>query len=233
VTFRTKSVNVTVSSGKDGDKIIVIAGVLDAETLTEAWGQALEPLRKAPPSSLEIDVSQLKYCDGAGLGLFSGLRRMVSARGGETKFVGVRPDQQRFLGMSVLNIADKAGANAMPVVSLLGLLIGLILAFQTATPLQRFGAQPIIPTIVAIAVVREMGPLITAVLRPPLTTVTFSVAIDSSGEITFGLKGNIYREPFDSECSIRLAWFSRGWSGVAFHRLDHADGTKQTRTPRR
>jgi anti-anti-sigma factor len=102
VTLRTKSVNVRVSSGRDGGKVVVIAGVLDAETLTEAWAHALEPLRKARPSSLAIDVSQLSYCDGAGLGLFTGLRRMVSAGGGETKFVGVRPDQQRFLEMSVL-----------------------------------------------------------------------------------------------------------------------------------
>jgi phospholipid/cholesterol/gamma-HCH transport system permease protein len=238
VTLRTKSVNVIVSSGKDDGKVVLIAGVLDAETLTEAWVQALEPLRKAPPSSLAIDVSQLNYCDGAGLGLFTGLRRMVSARGGETKFVGVRPDQQRFLEMSVLkdplakqlesaprsgmivqigkaaadmltdirelivfigelsatlvwavfhpskirvrdvlNIADKAGANAMPVVSLLGLLIGLILAFQTATPLQRFGAQPMIPTIVAIAVVREMGPLITAIVLAGRSGSAFAAEI--------------------------------------------------------
>ncbi|HSZ56799.1 MAG TPA: ABC transporter permease [Tepidisphaeraceae bacterium] len=238
VTLRTKSVNVRVSSGRDGGKVVVIAGVLDAETLTEAWAHALEPLRKARPSSLAIDVSQLSYCDGAGLGLFTGLRRMVSAGGGETKFVGVRPDQQRFLEMSVLkdplakqleppprsgmvvqigrgtaeiltdigalivfigelsatlvwaflhpwkirvrdvlNVADKAGANAMPVVSLLGLLIGLILAFQTATPLQRFGAQPMIPTIVAIAVVREMGPLITAVLLAGRSGSAFAAEI--------------------------------------------------------
>jgi phospholipid/cholesterol/gamma-HCH transport system permease protein len=238
VTLRTKSVNVSVSSGKDDHKVVLIVGVLDAETLPEAWIHALEPLRKAPPSSLAIDVSQLNYCDGAGLGLFTELRRVVSARGGETEFVGARPDQQRFLEMSVLkdplakqleppprlglivqigkataeiladirelivfvgelsatlvwavfhpskirvrdvlNIADKAGANAMPVVSLLGLLIGLILAFQTATPLQRFGAQPMIPTIVAIAVVREMAPLITAILLAGRSGSAFAAEI--------------------------------------------------------
>ena len=67
MTLRTKSVNVSVSSGKDDHKVVLIVGVLDAETLPEAWIHALEPLRKAPPSSLAIDVSQLNYCDGAGL----------------------------------------------------------------------------------------------------------------------------------------------------------------------
>jgi phospholipid/cholesterol/gamma-HCH transport system permease protein len=209
-----------------------------ATTLPEAWARAVEPLRHGPPSSLAIDVSQLTYCDGAGLGLFTELRRIVSSCGGKAEFVGARPDQQRFLEMSVLKdpqakqlepqprlrmvvqigkataeilsdigqliifigelsatlawalfhplkirgrdvlaVADKAGANAVAVVSLLGLLIGLILAFQTATPLERFGAQPMIPTIVAIAVVREMGPLITAVLLAGRSGSAFAAEI--------------------------------------------------------
>lgn len=76
-----------------------------------------------------------------------------------------------------LRIAEKAGANALPVVCLLGLLIGVILAFQTASPLARFGAQPLIPTIVAIAVVREMGPLITAVILSGRSGSAFAAEI--------------------------------------------------------
>jgi phospholipid/cholesterol/gamma-HCH transport system permease protein len=76
-----------------------------------------------------------------------------------------------------LRLAQKAGADALPVVSLLGLLVGLILAFQTATPLQRFGAQPLIPTIVSIAVVREMGPLITAIILAGRSGSAFAAEI--------------------------------------------------------
>jgi phospholipid/cholesterol/gamma-HCH transport system permease protein len=238
IASEAKSLQVTVSSQGIDDTVLAVAGVLDATTLPLGWARAVEPLRKSPPRHLEIDVSRLDYCDGAGLGLFTELRRLVSTRGGKTDFVGMRPDQQRFLEMSVLkdplakqletpprsgmvvqvgkrtadivedireliafigelcatlvwaafhpwkirvrdvlNIADKAGADAMPVVSLLGLLIGLILAFQTATPLQRFGAQPMIPTIVAIAVVREMGPLITAVLLAGRSGSAFAAEI--------------------------------------------------------
>jgi phospholipid/cholesterol/gamma-HCH transport system permease protein len=76
-----------------------------------------------------------------------------------------------------LAIAQKAGADALPVVALLGLLVGVILAFQTATPLQQLGAQPLIPTIVSIAVVREMGALITAIILAGRSGSAFAAEI--------------------------------------------------------
>ena len=63
-----------------------------------------------------------------------------------------------------LLVAEKAGANAVPVVCLLGFLMGVIIAFQTAAPLRRFGVEASIPTILAISMVRELGPLITAII---------------------------------------------------------------------
>jgi phospholipid/cholesterol/gamma-HCH transport system permease protein len=78
---------------------------------------------------------------------------------------------------SVLVVAEKAGVNALPVVSLLGLLVGMILAFQTSTPLRQFGAEQLIPTIVSVAIVREMGPLITAVLLSGRSGSAFAAEI--------------------------------------------------------
>ena len=61
-------------------------------------------------------------------------------------------------------VAEKSGVNALPVVMLLGWLIGLIIAFQTAGPMKQFGAETFIPNIVGVAMVRELGPLITAII---------------------------------------------------------------------
>jgi len=58
----------------------------------------------------------------------------------------------------------KAGVDAVPVVSLLGFLIGVILAYQCAVAMQRYGITSAIPAVVGIAMFRELGPLITAVL---------------------------------------------------------------------
>lgn len=60
--------------------------------------------------------------------------------------------------------AENAGANAVGIVALLGFLIGLILAFQSAVSLKRFGAEVYVADLVSISVIRELGPLITAII---------------------------------------------------------------------
>jgi phospholipid/cholesterol/gamma-HCH transport system permease protein len=63
----------------------------------------------------------------------------------------------------LLRAAEKAGVNALPIILLLGLLIGMIVALLAASVLHPFGATSLIPTIVSIGVVRELAPLMTAV----------------------------------------------------------------------
>ena len=59
---------------------------------------------------------------------------------------------------------EKIGADAVPITLLLGLLIGVMLAFQSAEQTERYGVRTVIPAVVAIAVTRELGPLIVALL---------------------------------------------------------------------
>jgi phospholipid/cholesterol/gamma-HCH transport system permease protein len=61
-----------------------------------------------------------------------------------------------------LLIAEKAGANAVNITALLGFLIGLILAFQAAVAMRKFGAEVFVADLVVISLFRELGPLITA-----------------------------------------------------------------------
>ncbi len=61
-------------------------------------------------------------------------------------------------------ISEKSGANAVGITCLLGFLIGLILAFQSAVALRKFGAQIYVADLVVIGLFRELGPLITAVI---------------------------------------------------------------------
>src|SRR5258706_6617148 len=74
-------------------------------------------------------------------------------------------------------IAEKVGVNAVPVLSLLGFLMGVILAFQSAVPMGRYGARDVVPAVVAIAVFRELGPLITAVLLAGRSGSAFAAEI--------------------------------------------------------
>jgi len=74
-------------------------------------------------------------------------------------------------------IARKAGADALPVVSLLGALVGVILSYQMAGPLARYGAQNLIPNIVSFSLIRELGPLITAILLAGRSGAAFAAEI--------------------------------------------------------
>lgn len=56
------------------------------------------------------------------------------------------------------------GVNAVPIVSLIALLMGLILGMQSAHQLRQFGATLFIADLVGVATTRELGPLITAIV---------------------------------------------------------------------
>lgn len=63
-----------------------------------------------------------------------------------------------------LATAASAGVDALPIISILGFLIGLIMAFQSAIPLRKFGADLFVANMVGLSVTRELGPLMTAVI---------------------------------------------------------------------
>ncbi len=88
------------------------------------------------------------------------------------------PARRRMLRFAdVLRTADQAGVRAMPLIALLGYLIGLILAFQSAIPLRRFGADIYVANLVAISLVRELGPLLAAVILAGRTGSAFAAEI--------------------------------------------------------
>ncbi|HTY45986.1 MAG TPA: ABC transporter permease [Patescibacteria group bacterium] len=60
--------------------------------------------------------------------------------------------------------AKRAGVDSLPLVSLIGFFMGVILAFQTAYLMQKLGSEMYIASIVALSLVRELGPVITALV---------------------------------------------------------------------
>jgi phospholipid/cholesterol/gamma-HCH transport system permease protein len=77
----------------------------------------------------------------------------------------------------VLRQADQAGVRALPLVALLGFLMGMILAFQSAIPMRRFGADLLVANLVTISLVRELGPLLSAVILAGRTGSAFAAEI--------------------------------------------------------
>jgi phospholipid/cholesterol/gamma-HCH transport system permease protein len=61
-------------------------------------------------------------------------------------------------------LLSRAGADGVPIVLVLNFLIGFVMAYQSAEPLEMYGADVYVADIVSISVTRELAPLITAAI---------------------------------------------------------------------
>jgi phospholipid/cholesterol/gamma-HCH transport system permease protein len=74
-------------------------------------------------------------------------------------------------------ICEKVGADALPIVALISFLLGVILAFQSAIPMKRFGAEIFVADLIGLAMLRELGPLMTAILLAGRSGAAFAAEI--------------------------------------------------------
>ncbi len=88
-------------------------------------------------------------------------------------------------GRAVLRRADvwnqirMSGAEALPIVSLISVLVGLILAYVGAVQLRMFGAQVYVASLVGIAMARVMGAVMTGVIMAGRTGASFAAELGS------------------------------------------------------
>ncbi len=124
-------------------------------------------------------------------GLFERLGRRVAAGGatllGMTGYLGlflsrlarlaIRPRQLRLTAL--VHHCEDAGVKAVPIVALMGFLIGVVLAFQGAVQLRQFGAEVFVVDLIAVSILRELGILLTAIIVAGRTASAFTAAIGS------------------------------------------------------
>jgi phospholipid/cholesterol/gamma-HCH transport system permease protein len=72
---------------------------------------------------------------------------------------------------------EQTGLNALPIVGLISFLVGIVLAYQGADQLARFGAQIFTVNLVAVGVLREMGILLTAIIVAGRSGSSFTAQI--------------------------------------------------------
>lgn len=94
--------------------------------------------------------------EGADLLSFLGATVITAGR------AAVKPRRIRFT--SLISHIEQVGLNAMPIVGLLSFLIGMVIAYQGAEQLRRFGAEIFTVDLLGIFMLREMGILLTAII---------------------------------------------------------------------
>lgn len=112
------------------------------------------------------------------LGAFASVGDAIAYLGEALTALVLLPRRRRqFRAVDFLGTADQAGVRAVPLVLLLGLLIGLILAFQSLVPMRRFGADLYVANLVAISLLRELGPLLASVVLAGRSGSAFAAEI--------------------------------------------------------
>src|SRR5467141_5243459 len=102
----------------------------------------------------ERTIEQLDYVGSLNIQLWATLRAMGQA----LPFVG-----NRYRWQATVRQMLEIGVDAMPMVSLMAICSGFILAMQGASELRRFGAVQYVIDLVAVGFTRELGPLLTAI----------------------------------------------------------------------
>jgi phospholipid/cholesterol/gamma-HCH transport system permease protein len=94
-----------------------------------------------------------------------------------TAFIRLLRGKARFRRSELFVIIQDCGAQAFPIVSLISLLVGLILAFVGAIQLKMFGAQIYVADLVGISMVRVMGAIMTGIIMAGRTGAAFAAQL--------------------------------------------------------
>ena len=134
-----------------------IRGIVDL-VMREGGGQPTLRVDKSSPGLFEA-------VGGVSLNLFKDFKALMTFLGDLVTALGqllTRPWEVRW--EDVLFCMRRTGVDGLPIVGLISLLIGLIIAFMSSLQLKQFGANVYVASLVAVAIVRELGPIMTAIL---------------------------------------------------------------------
>ncbi|MCZ0810826.1 MAG: MlaE family lipid ABC transporter permease subunit [Pseudomonadota bacterium] len=158
-------------TGADDAQLMLMRKVQDAVLSGGAVEQRAAPHRAGDiPAAVGMAVDRFLAGTAQSLG-FVGL---VMAR-----LAGTLAHPRRLRLTALAHHMQEAGLNAVPIVALMGFLIGVVLAFQGAAQLRQFGAEVFVVDLIAVSILRELGILLTAIIVAGRSASAFTAAIGS------------------------------------------------------
>lgn len=158
------------------------AGAVEVTNLKPAFGDLL---RQYNPQSLDLDLDPppasrpaIEQIGRDTSGLLRDMRTQVVFVGqvvAALAYAVRHPSSVRWRDVAL--VCERVGADALPIVALISFLFGGILAFQSAVPMKRFGAEIFVADLIGLSMLRELGPLMTAILLAGRTGAAFAAEI--------------------------------------------------------
>ncbi len=94
-----------------------------------------------------------------------------------TAFVSLLRGRARFQWRELFLVMEEVGVRALPIITLISLLVGFIFAFISSIQLKLFGAEVYIADLVGIAMVRAMGSIMTGIIMAGRTGAAFAARL--------------------------------------------------------
>ena len=157
-----------------------------AEFVLESLPEQLAPVHRMfysrslldPPVKIERPMIVLDSLGRGAIEFWEATKETIEFIGGVgLALAGAFLMPHRIRWRDVLRVMDSAGAAAVPIVGLMGFLMGLIMAFQSAIPMQRFGVEIFVADMISLAMFRELGPLMSSIILAGRTSSAFAAEI--------------------------------------------------------
>jgi phospholipid/cholesterol/gamma-HCH transport system permease protein len=145
------------------------------QRLLELFAGASQEAMPVPPARHRSAIEQL---GAATSNVYQDTKRQITFIGelAETFFFFFLKPRTLRVGETVV-VFEKSGVDALPLVCVISFLMGLIMAFQSALPMRDFGADIFVANLVVIAMFRELGVLMTAVVLAGRSGSAFAAEI--------------------------------------------------------
>ncbi len=125
-----------------------------------------------------VQMPFLERIGNTAIGAGTSLGEMLAFLGDMTlTFVRLFRMKVRFRAVDLFLLIQQSGAQALPIVTLISFLVGVILAFVGAVQLKQFGAQIYVADLVGIAMIREMGAMMTGIIMAGRTGAAFAAQL--------------------------------------------------------
>jgi phospholipid/cholesterol/gamma-HCH transport system permease protein len=144
-------------------------GRFEVKSLASEFQQLLDlfPAQefKEPSAEKPKDITLPEEVGEATVGLWQEIRANISFIG-ESLVALVRAllNPRKIRWKDVFLTSEKIGVNALSIIALVNFLVGLVIAFQSAIPLKKYGGEIFVADLLVLAVFRELGPLMTAIV---------------------------------------------------------------------
>ncbi len=172
VTFVLKVMD--YGSGKNIE--VVKDGLPDGVVKLLALATAVPEQKDARKSATRIPL--LARIGGQTVAFGSALTEMVGFLGAIfLAFLKLFAGKARFRRVDLVLFIQECGVQALPIVSLISILVGLILAFVGAVQLRMFGAQIYVADLVGIGMTREMGAMMSAIVMAGRTGAAYAAQL--------------------------------------------------------